>query len=59
MGNKINRNKRNNSTAINTKKRTVLAVGFNQRKYSIKSVNIKYNNPKPTKKMVPRSNSLV
>jgi hypothetical protein len=59
MGNKIKRSSKNNSTTINTTNNTVLEKGFNQRKYSTKSVKIKYSKPMPTKKMVPRSNSLV
>jgi hypothetical protein len=59
IGKAINRNNKNTSTEIKTANKIVLPIGFNQRKYSTKSVNNKYNKPKPTKKIMPRSNSFV
>ena len=51
--------KRKISTKIKAQNKIVLPIGLSQRKYSKKSVNKKYNNPKPMKKIIPRINSLV
>ena len=51
--------KRKISTKIKVQNKIVLPIGLSQRKYSTKSVNKKYNNPKPMKKIIPRINSLV
>ncbi len=53
MGNNIKRKRRKASTPTNVQNKMVLPNGFNQRKYSIKSVKRKYNKPKPIKKNIP------
>ena len=52
-GKQINRKNKNNSTPTNNQNKMVLPAGFNHKKYSIKSVNKKYNNPIPIKKITP------
>ncbi len=55
----MKRSNKKSSTAMNDQNKTVRAVGFNHKKYSTNKVNKKYSKPNPTKKMVPRNNSLV
>ena len=59
MGKPIKRINKNNSITINNQNNTVLAVGFNHKKYSMKRVNRKYKTPNVMNNILPLISSFV
>ena len=59
IGIAINRINKKTSTAIKSQNKIVLAVGFNHKKYSKKSVKKKYKKPNEKKRITPFINSFM